>query len=1327
MKVALSSVRCDGTEDSIFQCGSSGWLSAPASCQSHEKDAGVYCYKHVKLPMYSYGSVQYHTGEEYGLVCADGFDTKAANVVCKQNNFAQGVSVCCSGFGPSRLKFSMSNVQCIGNERSLRECSYIDDNPVCPSGQYAGVVCTDFNPGFTRISADPEIKIKYFSHDGYVCSEGFTDADAKVVCRVNGFSYGKAFKASGQGFENKIRWLRGLGCLGAETNVMQCNNGVLSWGAIGVCSWDSIGAAICSNTESDMDFDIRLANGSSVSGRVEIKVKGEWGTVCGEDLTRNEASVVCRNLNFHAGRNMPAGYSGPGTGEVIILGIKCAGNETSVTECIWSGYGKSVKRCDHSKDAAVQCFYNTRLVGSTTINYGRLEMFDQSTDRWLAVCDRDVNVNNANIICRQMGYVAGMYQEGSPLGPASTDISIVSIDCTDTSECTFETGSCWSEKYLALYCSKTNIVNENASVRLPLSSFYGPVSIQRYGLWGHICSNEFDDSDALVVCSRLGYGSGIAVRTYATDGFPIIQGNVGCSGSEAAIENCARGLFADDPGCYATDTVAGVVCYKDPGLSYGSTGLDHETGRMSTGVEIKANGKSLYISQVKFTDTDAAVYCYTLDYAGGETYHAGSGSYGVTDMNCDGTEESILKCPAVWDPEKTRDKTGDLAGATCYTAVRLVGGDPKYYGVVFTSKGVNSGPVCAAGFDHVDAGTACASLGYSAGLVLCCAPFGTIDEKPVITNVQCRGTEKHLTDCLHDDAGDTSCSRDYAAVACYSGTKPTDYTLSLPSTDTSTYAGNLVLTYMGISGSICMDGWDDNDAHVACRELGYQTGVAYNAAKSVPGPYWISQVNCNGNEDTLSQCQFISFGEVLGCSTLQSHAGVICYDNEGVFSRLFGSGESRYGRAELSVSGEWRSICNTHWDNEDAHVLCKMLDFRTGEAFQKTYNDTLQGPVWDINFMCDGTEASLTECVSSGWKSATSETCARHTNDAGAFCYTSVKLSTGVGRRTDQGAVLMYKDDMWYTLCADDFTDVSAQTVCRELGFQDGLFQCCSQFGDLDQYPRLETHKVMCSGNETDVTDCLVEGECTGKNYASVVCYGFILSTTETITKLPVPEDKFDPLPVIIAVVVFICLVIVFVLVLCVLRRQRRKKKLETSRQNFDSAMIREETDGSVHVENRLHGVAVTPEVSRVEYGKRGGDHFARISPSYRNPGYSTPRDVNTGNIPVSSPETQEQNRTVIDIRTSQPYDNPVARNNIEDPHLYDSIKPHVYDSIKSSAYLTPTVHQTQHSNDTSIDSHLVSALANQDEVASPTEDKTEPHFLQVADIDTNLGENQGE
>ena len=53
------------------------------------------------------------------------------------------------------------------------------------------------------------------------------------------------------------------------------------------------------------------------------------------------------------------------------------------------------------------------------------------------------------------------------------------------------------------------------------------------------------------------------MQTFATDGFPIIQGDVNCAGDEASLGECDRGAFADDLGCYDRNTVAGVICYDD--------------------------------------------------------------------------------------------------------------------------------------------------------------------------------------------------------------------------------------------------------------------------------------------------------------------------------------------------------------------------------------------------------------------------------------------------------------------------------------------------------------------------------------------------------------------------------------------------------------------------------------------------------------------------------------------------------------------------------------------------------------------------------------------
>ena len=43
-------------------------------------------------------------------------------------------------------------------------------------------------------------------------------------------------------------------------------------------------------------------------------------------------------------------------------------------------------------------------------------------------------------------------------------------------------------------------------------------------------------------------------------------------------------------------------------------------------------------------------------------------------------------------------------------------------------------------------------------------------------------------------------------------------------------AGSVVVKYLNISGRICADGWDDNDARVVCHQLGFRNGEKLNYA-----------------------------------------------------------------------------------------------------------------------------------------------------------------------------------------------------------------------------------------------------------------------------------------------------------------------------------------------------------------------------------------------------------------------------------------------------------------------------------------------------------------
>ena len=73
------------------------------------------------------------------------------------------------------------------------------------------------------------------------------------------------------------------------------------------------------------------------------------------------------------------------------------------------------------------------------------------------------------------------------------------------------------------------------------TSFQGNVEIFHFGEWGSICDDEFDDSEARVICKQLGF-PGSRRPTYSSQfGYGqarIWMDNLYCYGTEAEIRDC---------------------------------------------------------------------------------------------------------------------------------------------------------------------------------------------------------------------------------------------------------------------------------------------------------------------------------------------------------------------------------------------------------------------------------------------------------------------------------------------------------------------------------------------------------------------------------------------------------------------------------------------------------------------------------------------------------------------------------------------------------------------------------------------------------------------
>lgn len=101
--------------------------------------------------------------------------------------------------------------------------------------------------------------------------------------------------------------------------------------------------------------DIRLRDGySQFSGRVEVYVGGEWGTVCSDRWDIEDAHVACRWLGFDGADSAKTmAFFGEGSGPIWIDNARCVGDEETLNECKKRPLGDH--NCRHSKDAGVEC------------------------------------------------------------------------------------------------------------------------------------------------------------------------------------------------------------------------------------------------------------------------------------------------------------------------------------------------------------------------------------------------------------------------------------------------------------------------------------------------------------------------------------------------------------------------------------------------------------------------------------------------------------------------------------------------------------------------------------------------------------------------------------------------------------------------------------------------------------------------------------------------------------------------------------------------------------------------------------------------------------
>ena len=379
------------------------------------------------------------------------------------------------------------------------------------------------------------------------------------------------------------------------------------------------------------------------------------------------------------------------------------------------------------------------------------------------------------------------------------------------------------------------------------SPYMGLLEVRYKGAWHTVCDDLFYLRTARVFCRELGYGQPIQYRNtrFGMGKGRILARNVLCLGNEKSFRDCRQADWFS----------SGCSHYEDVGLScqppsHGQYVLPDQCMEKCPDGTFENKQKHCELCDRKCLTCaggpENCLKCRDTFFHNGTTCTKSCphGTYSNTTvrsclpcnnecMTCEGRPDACQSCvpPLVRHGTYCGDKCPDGAYQKEYTCVENCG--LWHYG---KNKMCHACPLNCIVCSSDSKCKACKS-----GFVL------TTEGK---CNIVCaRG--QFSTPVAPESVG-------------------IDMQLRLSSVEGFKYKGRLEIKHQGVWGSICDDGWGQENALVACRQLLLGPPIQYVYLRSQSftdlniSKIWLDDVKCKGTEDSLTKCQ-ASLWEAHNC------------------------------------------------------------------------------------------------------------------------------------------------------------------------------------------------------------------------------------------------------------------------------------------------------------------------------------------------------------------------------------------------------------------------------------------------------------------------------
>ncbi|XP_066957791.1 neurotrypsin-like isoform X2 [Macrobrachium rosenbergii] len=401
-------------------------------------------------------------------------------------------------------------------------------------------------------------------------------------------------------------------------------------------------------------------------------------------------------------------------------------------------------------------------------------------------------------------------------------------------------------------------------------SFSSPAQSQRPLLIGKVAAVQLDGGERpsegnVLVTSEAGGGG----RPLCDDFFGMTEANAVCRalGYPRALRFTRRHFFGGHTQRWTPDDWKDMYLLECPEET-GSSNVDLTSCTLSSNTQYCTGAEVAGVE----CQTDSAELCSSNQF----TCEVTSGT--TSDSSC---ISEYLVCNGFQDCMDGSDEKPELCEEDAFRLESVIPTKipgNSVAGTVYMKHNGTWSTVCDDLFGRQEAKVICRNLGYGSGMSVAFtrAYFGEGTGDDIgVDNLECTGEESSLSSCPGFLWGESDCAHaEDAGVFCHDGT------LSVQLVEGSTQGSGRVevrSSTLPSPASICDEGFDDLDAQVICRMLGYAGNDAIALRDSHFGPptgeVWNIILDCVGSETTIQDCRI----RVANRTCTQRHtASVAC-------------------------------------------------------------------------------------------------------------------------------------------------------------------------------------------------------------------------------------------------------------------------------------------------------------------------------------------------------------------------------------------------------------------------------------------------------------------